>query len=362
MPVLGSAEYNNRAPVQPESFKTAGSGYDPRDIEGTPRIVRFFPLDSTDMHLVVKNSNVYIYFSERMDVTTFTSMNVRLRFGNQVLPYEADYVDKDGEHRLTLNPDDLFPSDAFIKLTINDSVTDVEGTPLDTDDDGQPGGPDFELTFRTSKNVDNDGPEISDIPPQDDPFGSEAVIEIPALVSDTGDYGHSIIIECESYIGDNPDDGITFSVNPVDGVFDEEAENIIVTIRVADLPEGDVFNVKITATDSCGNICEPAIVTIERGSADFLFSDRVFAIPNPCYGDKVRFYFFVTGETTVDVRIYDMKGRLVDELSGETGGYDINPYLEWDVGDAAPGIYIFSLSVTGKGITEEVRKKFALLR
>ena len=95
--------------------------------------------------------------------------------------------------------------------------------------------------------------------------------------------------------------------------------------------------------------------TLEKGT--------VFAFPNPCYEDNVRFYFFITKAGNANVKIYDFKGRLVGKVSGQANASDPNNYLEWNAGNIAPGVYVFSLTATtGDGTTGSVRKKFALLR
>ncbi|MCP4228993.1 MAG: T9SS type A sorting domain-containing protein [bacterium] len=337
-------------------------GYGSDYTQDVPAVIRTYPDD--DERNIVRNSNVYIYFSEEMDESTLTEDNITLRHGNTTISWLGEYIDESDEHRFTIDPASYFPGSTEIRLTITADVLADDGTPLDTDSNGLPGGSDHISEFDTSTSTDSLAPSISDIIVTPNPYGSAHQITITALASDSGDPGHSIIIECKSYIGDDVENGIAFPVKPYDGSFDEEAENISITIPVSGLPEGDEFDVKITAEDSAGKKSQPVIVTLYKGSAVFLDEDKVFAFPNPCYDDKTRFYFYVTEPSNIVVEIYDLKGRLVGELSGNSDGYDLDSFLEWNASGVAPGVYIFSLSANAasSSVTCNVRKRFALLR
>jgi hypothetical protein len=294
--------------------------------EEVPSIIRTFPNDGDNN--VVKNSNVYLYFNVRIDENTLNDNNIILKFGNMAIPWEGEYTDNGDEHRFTMDPENYFPGSSIITLTITDGVTGVNGTPLDTDDDGLPGGANRVSDFYTNTSFDTYAPSISDENAFPNPFGSAHEITITALISDGGDAGSSIIIKSQSYVGDTVESGGTFTVEPKDGDFDEEAENITISIPVSDLPTGDEINLKIIAGDSAGNESEPVIVTLYRGAADFLGNNSVFAYPNPCYGDTVRFYFFVTENADATVQIFDLKSRLLGEISGRARASDPDNHLE----------------------------------
>ncbi len=66
--------------------------------------------------------------------------------------------------------------------------------------------------------------------------------------------------------------------------------------------------------------------------------DRVYNWPNPVYSGKTNFRYFVSQNSSVSIKIFDMAGDLVATLSGQgTGGIDNE--IPWDVSHVQSGIY-----------------------
>ncbi len=342
----------------PVSFQEISIEYDPSGSPGVPRISHTSPAhEDSD---VVLNSNVIIYFTEPMDENTLNTNNIVLRQATNDLPWTGAYEEGSEEYVFTLDPANNFSPNATIFLEISPSVLGADGTPLDTDGDGQPGGDLFQIWFYTGTNIDNVPPTISEVTATPNPIGGASEVIITALYSDTGDPGNANIVGGSCYIAEPYTE---FEVIPSDGAFDEPTENVSVTIPVGSLPQGDSIDVNITARDSAANESAPEVITLIRGAAKFLDKKTVFAYPNPCYGDTVSFYFYVTKDSDATIEIYDLKGRLLGKRSGRANGSDPNNHLDWNAADIAPGVYIFAVRATADdGATGTVQKKFAILR
>lgn len=296
-----------------------------------------------------------------MDENTLNPDNIKLRHTTVELDWVGTYEEGSDYYTFTLDPVNNFPPISTIFLDVLPSVLGADGTPLNTDGDSEPGGDPFQIWFYTGTSVDQTPPTISDTNASPNPVGGASEVIITALFSDVDDPGHANITGGSCYIAEPYTE---FTVEAVDGDFyDEESENIMVTIPVSSLPEADSIDINLTAIDAADNESAPTIITVLRGSAKFLDKKTVFAYPNPCYGDTVGFYFYVTKNADATVKIYDLKGRLLGEKAGRANASDSNNHLEWSAANVAPGVNIYSVRATADdGTTGTVLKKFALLR
>ncbi|MCX7797319.1 MAG: T9SS type A sorting domain-containing protein [Melioribacter sp.] len=79
-------------------------------------------------------------------------------------------------------------------------------------------------------------------------------------------------------------------------------------------------------------------------NGEFFPEDKVYNWPNPVYNNETFIRFFVTEDSEVKIKIFDLSGDLVDELKGyATGGYDNE--IKWDVKSVQSGIYYASIEV-----------------
>ncbi|MFH2201702.1 MAG: PQQ-binding-like beta-propeller repeat protein [Elusimicrobiota bacterium] len=102
---------------------------------------------------------------------------------------------------------------------------------------------------------------------------------------------------------------------------------------------------------------------MQFGALAALLQDaEVYSYPNPARGDAVTFKFRLGDTADVTIRVYDIAGDLVAELSkfGAPGG--IASTLTWDVSGKASGVYIYRLEAkTTAGETAHVTKKLAII-
>jgi hypothetical protein len=83
-------------------------------------------------------------------------------------------------------------------------------------------------------------------------------------------------------------------------------------------------------------------------SSDFFPAERAYNWPNPVYAGKTYIRYYVKENAAVNVKIYDLAGGLVTELSGRgTGGVDNE--IAWDVTGVQSGIYFARVEATGAG-------------
>ena len=83
-------------------------------------------------------------------------------------------------------------------------------------------------------------------------------------------------------------------------------------------------------------------------SQEFFPASRAYNWPNPVYDGITHIRYFVKENATVRVRIYDLAGDLVTELTGSgIGGTDNE--VDWNVGSIQSGIYFARVEASGAG-------------
>jgi hypothetical protein len=74
-------------------------------------------------------------------------------------------------------------------------------------------------------------------------------------------------------------------------------------------------------------------------SSEFLPKVRVYNWPNPVYGSTTNIRYYTSENATVHVKIFDLSGRKITELTGTgTAGFDND--LTWDVSGIQSGVYL----------------------
>ncbi len=79
--------------------------------------------------------------------------------------------------------------------------------------------------------------------------------------------------------------------------------------------------------------------------SNFFPQTRSYNWPNPVYGNETNFRTYVSEDSKVDVKIFDLAGDLVDSFTfNATGGLDTE--YKWDVSNIQSGAYLAHLEVT----------------
>ncbi len=94
----------------------------------------------------------------------------------------------------------------------------------------------------------------------------------------------------------------------------------------------------------------------------FFPTERAYNYPNPVYGDETNIRYFVSEDSKINIRIFDLAGDFVAELNDNaTGGFD-NETI-WDVKNVQSGVYLARVEAVGaSGKTENTVIKIAVIK
>jgi hypothetical protein len=96
-------------------------------------------------------------------------------------------------------------------------------------------------------------------------------------------------------------------------------------------------------------------------ASEFFPASRAYNWPNPVYDGTTRIRYFVKENAAVTIKVFDLAGDLVKELSGPgIGGVDNE--VEWDVGDVQSGIYFARIEANGASATGVAVVKVAVVK
>ncbi len=96
-------------------------------------------------------------------------------------------------------------------------------------------------------------------------------------------------------------------------------------------------------------------------SAVFFPKERAYNWPNPVYQGKTSIRYFVGTDASVKIRIFDLAGDLVTELTGPgVGGLDNE--VAWDVSGVQSGVYLARIEAVGGGQTAVQIVKIAVVK
>lgn len=95
---------------------------------------------------------------------------------------------------------------------------------------------------------------------------------------------------------------------------------------------------------------------------EFFPVDRAYNWPNPVYEDETHIRFYVNESADITIKIFDLAGDLVDEITDKAvGGLDNE--VTWNVSQVQSGVYFAHLNVAGvSGKTENKIIKIAVIK
>jgi len=95
---------------------------------------------------------------------------------------------------------------------------------------------------------------------------------------------------------------------------------------------------------------------------EFFPENRVYNYPNPVYESSTNIRYYVSEDSKINIKIFDLAGGLVDELNDNAlGGYDNE--TEWNVSDVQSGVYLARVEATGaSGKSENKIIKIAIIK
>ncbi len=241
-------------------------------------------------------------------------------------------------------------------------ILDADGWEIDPDGDGQPGG-EYKFTFSVGAGGggDKEGPTVYDVTIQPNPtFGAKEVV-IKAIADDT-ETGNSPVAAGEYSFGDNP--APAGKGQPMEGDFGVPKVEVRVVADISELSKGQKrLMVYVRALDMAGNWGDPTAAPIFIRPPDFLPAEYVYFYPNPCRDDEGYFHYLVTKDSEITVRVYDIRGRLIEEIRATAQAYTGERGLRWDVSRVGADVYIFQFTARATtGEVATVTKKLAVLK
>ncbi len=99
-------------------------------------------------------------------------------------------------------------------------------------------------------------------------------------------------------------------------------------------------------------------------SGKIISEDNLYTYPNPAFGDEAVIRFLLGSQARVNIRIFNVAGEPVAELSESYTDSDAGRWQEirWDISSVASGVYIYRVRASGETGSDEVIKKTAVIK
>jgi hypothetical protein len=112
---------------------------------------------------------------------------------------------------------------------------------------------------------------------------------------------------------------------------------------------GDISGSPMWAGEFGGNLnssytAQPAVV--DPLETEFFPKNKAYNYPNPVYDNQTFIRYFVSEDSNVEIKIFDLAGDLVDELTDTAIGNFDNETV-WNVSEIQSGVYFANIDVTG---------------
>ena len=95
---------------------------------------------------------------------------------------------------------------------------------------------------------------------------------------------------------------------------------------------------------------------------EFFPSSRAYNYPNPVYEGTTNIRYYVSEDSKINIKIFDLAGDFVAELNDDAQGGMDNETV-WNVGDIQSGVYLARIEAACDcGKTEEAVIKIAVVK
>jgi hypothetical protein len=288
------------------------------------------PARGTEGHNV--DVPIKFFFSKKVDTKTITHPENITLTGKQRSYKWLDIYEIKGTTDFIVFHEPFEPHDEItVKMESipRREIRDADGWEIDPDGDGQPGG---EYTFIFSVGSgggETEGPKVYNVTVEPNPtFGAEMIM-ITATADDT-ETGNSPIVAAEYSFG--PSAAPAGQGEPMEGAFGIPKAEVWAEADIGEISQGEKrLIVYVRAMDGPGNWGDPTAAPIFIRPPEFMPAEYVYFYPNPCHGDGGYFHYFVTQDSDITVRVFDIRGRLVDEIETRAAAYSGERGLRWDV-------------------------------
>ncbi|MCU7498838.1 MAG: T9SS type A sorting domain-containing protein [Ignavibacteria bacterium] len=137
------------------------------------------------------------------------------------------------------------------------------------------------------------------------------------------------------------------------------AGNTFFTYYIAS-QEGDIYWASENGSPAGASFIPQAKYTNVQTA--FMPKERAYNWPNPVYGTETNIRYFVSEDSKVDIRIFDLAGDLVAHLTDNARG-GLDNETVWNVSDVQSGVYFARIEATGNsGKTENNTIKIAVIK
>ena len=109
------------------------------------------------------------------------------------------------------------------------------------------------------------------------------------------------------------------------------------------------------------NTVIPVQPLLPAGTSQLLPEKMVYNWPNPNIDNYTFIRYFLSDEAAVDIKIYDMAGDLVEELTGTGNGNTANE-VRWDLGTVQSGVYFARIEAQSANKSEVRIIKIAVVK
>ncbi|MEE9455755.1 MAG: hypothetical protein V3W11_01225, partial [bacterium] len=275
------------------------------------RVTGTSPANETRGHNV--DVAIRFIFTKKVDTKTIIPENITLTGKERSYEWLDVYEIKGTTDFIVLHE----PFEPYDEITVKlesiprREILDADGWEIDPDGDGLTGG-EYKFTFGVGAGGggDKEGPNVYDVTIQPNPtFGAKDVI-IQAIADDTGT-GNSPVAAAEYSFGDSP--APAGEGQPMEGDFGVPKVEVQAVADISELSKGQKrLMVYVRALDLAGNWGDPTAAPIFIRPPDFLPAEYVYFYPNPCRDDEGYFHYLVTKDSEITVRVYDIRGRLIE--------------------------------------------------
>jgi hypothetical protein len=321
------------------------------------------PANGTKGHNV--DVPIKFIFSKDIRRETVTEENIIITGKNRTYRWYFDRYDENTCEYVVAHQD--FEAYDDITVTLESiprrEILDKDGWDIDPDGDGEPLGK-YQFTFSAGAGGggEGEGPRVYNLTVKPNPTFGAVKIEITATADDT-ETGNSPIAAAEYSFGASP--APAGAGEPMEGDFGTPKTDVWAEADISEISKGEKrLTVYVRAMDKRGNWGDPTATPIFIRPPAFLPAEYVYFYPNPCRDEVGYFHYLVTQNSEISVRIYDIRGRLVEEIKATAAAYSGERGLRWDVSRVGADVYIFQFTARGlaTGEVATVTKKLAVLK
>ena len=96
---------------------------------------------------------------------------------------------------------------------------------------------------------------------------------------------------------------------------------------------------------------------------EFFPKDRAYNYPNPVYDNRTFIHYYVSEDSKINIKIFDLAGDFVAELKNDNAKGGLDNETSWNVNDIQSGVYLARIEATGSsGKTETNIIKIAIIK